>query len=568
MNSERNGQSPDPDVPPSEEANRGASVGLGLTGESALDESPDRLGAETAHGRDAQGSTPQPMASRRDSSAPVVTVTVPRKRSDVGEGSARVVVPSLELVGTTLPPEGERYEAERAEIPSVEREAGGVPSGWLECIGRHRPLTGLVTVLGAALSYAIASGFMRAREVGLQDRAAPPPAFLQAPRSAEIGAGPSPSVSREDRPASGAADTPHELGELSQAERSDAGTGLADAGIGGDPRERRPPRDPDGDDTTSLLGAPNSLPTSKDDARGRAPASRPPAARRARESPHVEPRASSIKRPQTPVPIAAAGPTDAGSGRGGDRLNARSATDPAAAAAVQPLTTYAYGDKALFAVVTAPLRVTDITLQRGEKLVSRPAAGDPARWVVNVLDSLVQGEPQQHVFIKPLRPGLRTNLTLTTQRRSYFLELSSREGGPYMAGVQWTYPADASARRRQELSRLERERQSMTQIADLSRLRFDYRIEVKAGSPRWKPTMVFGDGKRTFIRFPSAVSGANAPLLFVLRSTSAKDAKYINYRIKGDLYVIDCAFDTAELRLAARASASVTRQEIVRITRQ
>lgn len=567
MNDDRKDVSPDPDEIGSDGANHGASAGLNLTREWAFDERPERREATTGDRRDAEGSTSQPMASSRNSDVPVVTVTTPKKRIEHMERGAPVMVPSLELVGTTLPPEGERYEAERAEVPSVEREAARVPSGWLECIGRHRPLAGLVTVLGAALSYAIASGFVRARDAGSQDSGAPPPAFLQAPHSAELGAGPSPSASPEDMEANGATDALRELGEPSETEGDNAGAGLADAGVGSDSRERRPRLDRDGDDTTSPLVAPKSLPRSEDDARKRSPGSRPSAARRAGDSPRVASRASSIKRPQAPVLIAPAGPTGAGSGRSGARFDAVSASKPAAA--VRPLTTYAYGDNALFAVVTAPLRVTDITLERGEKLVSRPAAGDPARWVVSVLDSFVQGEPQQHVFIKPLRHGLRTNLTLTTQRRSYFLELASQDGGPYMAGVQWMYPADASARRRQELSRLERERQSMTRIADLSRLRFDYRIEVRAGAPRWKPTMVFGDGTRTFIRFPSAVAGASAPLLFVLRNTSAKDAKYINYRIKGDLYVIDCAFDTAELRLASRASAaSVARQEVVRITRQ
>jgi type IV secretion system protein VirB9 len=224
--------------------------------------------------------------------------------------------------------------------------------------------------------------------------------------------------------------------------------------------------------------------------------------------------------------------------------------------ALRPLTTYTYEERALFAVTTAPLRVTDITLEAGETLVSQPTAGDGARWVITV----VQGGDRSHVFVKPLRPGLRTNLTLTTNRRSYFLELSCRDDGTYMAGVAWQYPADDEARRREALAQAERERQSTTAIADLQALRFDYRI---AGSPSWRPTMVFDDGTKTFIRFPRPVSTKQAPALFLLRTGSARDAAYVNYRIKGDLYVVDRLVEAAELRLGSEDD-----QEVVRITRQ
>jgi len=232
---------------------------------------------------------------------------------------------------------------------------------------------------------------------------------------------------------------------------------------------------------------------------------------------------------------------------------------------VRPLTTYTYGDKALFAVTTAPMRVTDLVLEPGEKLVSRPTAGDGARWVISVVDSERRGTPQSHVFVKPLRPGLRTNLTLTTDRRSYFLELTSSNDSSYIAGVEWEYPADAAERRREALAQAARERESTTAVSDLSRLRFDYRIEATAGSPAWKPTQVFDDGEKTFIRFPSRVAPSRAPVLFVLRSPAGKSAQFVNYRVKGDLYVIERLVAAAELRLGPDDLGPA---EVVRISRR
>jgi type IV secretion system protein TrbG len=233
---------------------------------------------------------------------------------------------------------------------------------------------------------------------------------------------------------------------------------------------------------------------------------------------------------------------------------------PPATAAIRPLTTYTYEDKALFAVATAPMRVTDLALEPGETLVSQPTAGDAARWVITV----VQGQAQTHVFVKPLRSRLRTNLTLTTNRRSYFLELSCRDDGTYMAGVAWQYPADDSARRREVLARAERERQSTTAVSDLQALRFDYRIVAAGDAPSWKPIMVFDDGAKTFIRFPGPIAAPHAPVLFIPRSGTTRDAKYVNYRVKGDLYVLDRLIDAAELRLPSDNDG----QDIVRITRK
>src|SRR3546814_13129233 len=46
-----------------------------------------------------------------------------------------------------------------------------------------------------------------------------------------------------------------------------------------------------------------------------------------------------------------------------------------------------------------------------------------------------------NVLVKPTRSGLKTNLVITTSRRTYLLELSSTEK-TWMASVSWEYPRD------------------------------------------------------------------------------------------------------------------------------
>jgi hypothetical protein len=63
----------------------------------------------------------------------------------------------------------------------------------------------------------------------------------------------------------------------------------------------------------------------------------------------------------------------------------------------------------------------------------------------------VSGEDKRvHVLVKPFAAGLSTNLVITTDRRSYHLQLNSTPATA-MAALSWTYPADALiALRRQQ----------------------------------------------------------------------------------------------------------------------
>ena len=86
-----------------------------------------------------------------------------------------------------------------------------------------------------------------------------------------------------------------------------------------------------------------------------------------------------------------------------------------------------------------------------------------------------------------------------------------------------------------------------------------YRIEPRGRRPRWTPTSVFNDGRRTFITFDADLQVDEAPVLFVIAPDG--EAQMVNYRQVGGLYVVDRVFDRAELRLGDR------RPQVVRIRR-
>jgi P-type conjugative transfer protein TrbG len=127
-----------------------------------------------------------------------------------------------------------------------------------------------------------------------------------------------------------------------------------------------------------------------------------------------------------------------------------------------------------------------------------------------------------------------------------------------MAAVVWRYPEDELARWQTQASELAAEQKSTAPVVGIDALHFNYSIQVIQGHPAWTPLQAFDDGRRTFVRFPPAMLVREAPALFVLRD---KETQLVNYRVKGDTYVIDRLVDSAELRVGQQD------QEIVRVVR-
>ena len=212
----------------------------------------------------------------------------------------------------------------------------------------------------------------------------------------------------------------------------------------------------------------------------------------------------------------------------------------------------------VYEVWTAPLRVTNLTLAPGETLVAK-AAGDTVRWQIGEAVSGEGAGQRTHVLLKPLERGLETNLVLTTNRRVYLIDLKSGAADAFNAAVAWdtasvlaeSVPVDA----------VTPAAGSVTQSVVMPEGELDarYRIEPQGRRPRWTPTSVFNDGRRTFITFDADLQVDEAPALFVIAPDG--EAQMVNYRQVGGLYVVDRVFDRAELRLGDR------RPQVVRIRR-
>ena len=199
---------------------------------------------------------------------------------------------------------------------------------------------------------------------------------------------------------------------------------------------------------------------------------------------------------------------------------------------------YAYEPGALYEVYANPNYVSTILLEPGETLADI-AAGDTSRWMVSQAEGESEGDARTIVLVKPNAGGLRTNIVLITDRRTYLIEAVSQAGTAYSAQIAWTYPAAAGG----------------AFAAPIDAINLDYRIRTTQGRrPPWTPTRVFDDGRRTWIEFAPDVVAAELPPLFVV---TGEGAELVNYRVQagpsGQRYMVDRVFDVGELRLGVRS---------------
>nr|WP_240475931.1 P-type conjugative transfer protein TrbG [Xanthomonas arboricola] len=236
------------------------------------------------------------------------------------------------------------------------------------------------------------------------------------------------------------------------------------------------------------------------------------------------------------------------------KANAEARIAPTREGYVNAIQVWPYTDGALYQVYAAPGRVTVISLQPGEELVT-VAAGDTVRWIVGDTSSGSGDELRINVLVKPIRSGLKTNLVITTSRRTYLLELTSTERA-WMASVSWDYPRD-------RMLALQRQAQAAQATApvdtglSLERIRFRYAIS--GSNPPWKPLRAFDDGEKVYIQFPPGIAQGELPPLFVIGAQG--DGQLVNYRFRPPYYIVDRLFGAAELRLGGNGG------DVVRIER-
>ncbi|MEK6419344.1 MAG: P-type conjugative transfer protein TrbG [Burkholderia gladioli] len=233
-----------------------------------------------------------------------------------------------------------------------------------------------------------------------------------------------------------------------------------------------------------------------------------------------------------------------------EQANADASVVPTRDGYINAIQVWPFSDGALYQVYTSPGRVTVISLQPAEELVT-VAAGDTVQWIVGDTASGSGASRRVAVMVKPVRAGIKTNLVVTTNRRTYLLELTSTAKA-WMASVSWEYPKD-------QMLALQAQGQAadaQAPVAEgLSLDRLHFRYAITGDSPPWKPVRAFDDGQHVYIQFPVGIAQGELPPLFVVGPDGK--GELVNYRFHAPYDIVDRLFGAAELRLGGDKAAVV-----------
>lgn len=200
-------------------------------------------------------------------------------------------------------------------------------------------------------------------------------------------------------------------------------------------------------------------------------------------------------------------------------------------------------------LVCTPLEVCNIQLQPGE-IVNDLHAGDNARWKITLATVGSGHDAMTVIVVKPTDAGLVTNLSVTTDRRLYSIKLASTQK-EWMPVLSFDYPDEFERLLAEYHEHHARQVQDATLPTGQNLANLDFGYRIGGASPAWKPVRVYTDGTKTYIQFPSAGFGGEAPALVAIGNDGGLFTKpseqLVNYRAVGDRYIVDKVLERASL---------------------
>jgi len=198
-------------------------------------------------------------------------------------------------------------------------------------------------------------------------------------------------------------------------------------------------------------------------------------------------------------------------------------------------------------IICSILHVCMIELQAGE-VIQEQRAGDSDRWQITPTASSIP-----YIVIKPKFKGIfETNYIIITNKRRYAFTIKTTTSNQYMSVVNFTYPDDEQEQwnNYHKLQNLKQKSQQNNMantnnfyVAEASNFDFNYSI---SGNSSFKPTQVYTDGKKTYIKLPDSVNNSELPIFHA--ETSSGKLKAVNARFINGKYIIDQKIERGRLK--------------------
>jgi type IV secretion system protein VirB9 len=161
--------------------------------------------------------------------------------------------------------------------------------------------------------------------------------------------------------------------------------------------------------------------------------------------------------------------------------------------------------------------------------IENVAVGDAESW------QITPNKRANLLFVKPLAASARTNMTVVTDRHTYYFDLIANPRSTPVYALRFTYPAQPKAEpaaATAALSDAERELMESGQApVDPARLNFAW---AKKGAAKLLPSRLYDDGESTYV-----VWARDVPIPAILVANEKGDEGPVNFAVRGDTIVID-----------------------------
>jgi len=176
-----------------------------------------------------------------------------------------------------------------------------------------------------------------------------------------------------------------------------------------------------------------------------------------------------------------------------------------------------------------------------DEAIENVAIGDSTAWQVQ------PNKAQTILFVKPLEPAARTNMTVVTDKRTYLFDLVANSKAAPLYVLQFRYPElEKAAEEARLAAAAEAEAEALRAaanptelaaagdpyaVADPASLNFAW---ASAGASELLPTRAYDNGDAVFLTWPR---GTAIPAILVTNEDG--DEGPINFTVRGETIVVD-----------------------------
>lgn len=194
-----------------------------------------------------------------------------------------------------------------------------------------------------------------------------------------------------------------------------------------------------------------------------------------------------------------------------------------------------------------------------DEVIENVAIGDSMAWQVQ------PNKAQTILFVKPLEPAARTNMTVVTDKRTYLFDLVASPKNSALYVLQFRYPelekaaeearlaaiaeAEAEAARAAADPVAVASNDGAAPVTDPADLNFEW---SSAGDRALLPARVFDDGEGVFLTWPA---GTAIPAILITNDDGEEGP--VNFTVRGETVVVDGVPQRIILR-AGRDTATLT----------